>query len=144
MTAPTYKFRPHHFMCSNGFQGVGYSSEFVENYWEIVRDLRGSEGDKVELKVTEFTDDICGPCPHRRGKLCNTQSTIQALDTAHAKALNLKPGFTLTWGEAKRRIVEKVTNEVFDDICKLCPFKELGLCQQALDDLRQQAAADPK
>jgi len=132
-----YDFRPHHFMCSLGFEGKGYSKDFVAGYEKIVRDLREHpNGDQVRLRVVSQTDSICEPCPNRRGTLCESQGKIDKLDDAHAAALGLKAGDVLTWGEVKARIAEKITDEVFERICEPCGWKPLGLCQTALDKNR--------
>ncbi len=131
------EFRPHHFLCTVGFEGKGYSPEFVRGYQEIADRLRAEGGDDVELRVTADTDSICAPCPNRRGQLCQDQSKITRLDEAHAKALDLRPGETLTWGEAKRRIRERITQPVFNRICEPCSWKALGICARALEKLHE-------
>ena len=37
------KFRPHHFLCTLGFQGKGYSPGFVANFQAIADRLRGPD-----------------------------------------------------------------------------------------------------
>ncbi|RYZ78407.1 MAG: DUF1284 domain-containing protein [Proteobacteria bacterium] len=63
---PKLKFRPHHFLCAVGFQGKGYSPEFVENFKTIKSVLDSTHGDQVMIEVIERTDSICAPCPSRR------------------------------------------------------------------------------
>ena len=43
------KFRPHHFMCTLGFQGHGYSLGFVKNYKKIVEKLNLDETAMIEV-----------------------------------------------------------------------------------------------
>lgn len=129
------KFRPHHFLCTVGFQGMGYSPEFIDNFQQIVDLLKGEGGDTVEIQVVNQTDDICAPCPEKRGKNCTSQLKIDRLDQAHAQVLNLSPGYKLTWGEAKKRIKESITVEVHHKICEPCPWRELGVCEKALKKL---------
>lgn len=131
----TLKFRPHHFLCAIGFQGKGYSDEFVENFKEIVDQLRGPNGDNIKIEVTQFTDSICSPCPHKRNTLCATQEKIQHLDEAHAQILGIKAGDILSWGEAKQRIIERMHLAAFDNACSTCNWKKMGVCEQALRDL---------
>ena len=126
-------FRPHHFLCSLGYQGKGYSSDFVENYDQIALLLRAKGGDSAQIQVVKHTDDICSACPHQRGLLCATQEKISSLDDRHKKALNLEIGETLSWGDAKKRIREKISNEVFHEICEGCQWKNLGICEEALN-----------
>ena len=95
-------FRPHHFLCSLGFQGKGYSDAFTANMSGIVIDrLRAPGGDDTVIEVTGATDDICAPCPKRRDTLCTEQDKIAALDRRHARALGLFVGSTLTWGRSQ-------------------------------------------
>jgi hypothetical protein len=128
------KFRPHHFLCSLGFQGKGYSPAFIKNYQNIIDTLKDSEN-PVLLQVVEETDAICVPCPHRRGKRCTSQAKIETLDEAHAKILDLKAGDLYTWAEATEKIKQSFTLEIFEEVCKPCSWKELGLCRQALKKL---------
>lgn len=130
-------YRPHHFMCTLGFEGKGYSSDFVKNFQAIADRLRGQGGDDVVIIVAEATDSICGACPHKRDKLCGSdEEKIQRLDAGHAAALGLKAGDQLTWSEAKRRIAARIDEETFDRICAGCSWKELGVCLTALRKLK--------
>jgi len=127
------RFRPHHFLCALGYAGKGYSEDFTANMTAIVMDrLRAPGGDDVVIETTGATDDICTPCPKRRGRLCTNQQAISRLDRAHAAALRLAPRERLTWGEAKRRIVENVAPGSLSTLCEGCQWLELGLCEKAL------------
>lgn len=130
------RFRPHHFMCTLGFEGKGYSESFVENFERIAHELRETpRGDDVLIEVVSGTDSICAPCPNRRGTLCETETRIQSLDTAHASVIGLVPGEQIRWGDAKQRIKTKMTLEKFDSACAPCSWKNAGLCETALKKL---------
>ena len=129
------QFRPHHFLCTLGFQGKGYSPAFVENYQVIVDELSGPDGEQVSITVVAQADSICAPCPNKRGVLCTSQAKITALDKAHAQILQLKAGDVLSWGEAKARIANAMSLEKFNKACAVCGWKELGVCEQALKKL---------
>ena len=58
-----FRYRPHHFLCTLGFQGKGYSPDFVKNFSEIADVLRGEDGDEQLIKVIKNCDDICRACP---------------------------------------------------------------------------------
>lgn len=132
MTAPV-RYRPHHFLCSVGFEGKGYSEDFTANMTRIVDGrLRGQGGDDVAIQVVGGTDDICAPCPKRRGNLCTSQTQINRLDRAHAKALELAPHEVLTWGEAKARIRAKVPVGSLKTLCDGCQWEPYGMCEAAL------------
>ncbi len=131
------KFRPHHFLCTLGFEGKGYSAAFVKNYAEIDQRLKVAPGgDQTVIEVTSHTDSICAPCPSRRELLCESQSKIEALDQAHAEILGLASGDQLTWKEAKTKIAQKMNLGAFHRACEPCSWKALGVCETALRKLQ--------
>jgi len=131
------QFRPHHFFCTLGFEGKGYSEPFVARFQQIADTLRNSpQGDETVIEVTLFSDSICEPCPNRRGARCETDSKIMELDRAHAALLDLKAGDRLTWSEAKKRLREKMTIELHHQVCAPCGWRTLGVCEKALRQLQ--------
>lgn len=125
-------FRPHHFLCTLCFQGRGYSPAFVANFQAIVETIQANPA--LPITVINQTDAICQPCPHRLETKCQTEDKIQRLDNAHAKALDLNTGDTLSWDQAKVRIKEKITLPLFHQICKSCNWKKLGVCESVLTE----------
>lgn len=136
-------FRPHHFLCALGFRGKGYADAFTANMADIVKQLRGPEGDQVLLEVTRVADAICAPCPHRRGTGCAEIAKITALDTRHAQALGLEAGMQLSWREAQARIRAQVAPGDLAQLCAGCQWLELGLCESALSALHEAQKSRP-
>lgn len=131
-------FRPHHFLCALGFKGLGYSDEFAKNMRHIVFEtLRAENGDDTVIAVTAHSDAICAPCPQKRGAHCESEAKIATLDRAHASALKLSAGNTLSWGEAKARIKSNVFPGDLATICAGCQWLSLGACEQALSALHK-------
>lgn len=64
------KLRGHHLLCILGFQGYGYSEDFVLNMTRI-NELRKSE--KSIIKLTNIPDDICSSCPNLKNNLCENE-----------------------------------------------------------------------
>ncbi|WP_368731052.1 DUF1284 domain-containing protein [Thioclava sp. JE_KL1] len=129
-------YRPHHFLCSLGFEGKGYSDRFTANMTEIVEGrLRQPEGAAVEIEVVGAADDICDPCPSRRGSGCTAQAKIDRLDAAHAAALDIAPGDVLTWGKALERMAA-LPADVHQTICAECQWLSAGMCAAALARLQ--------
>lgn len=64
------KLRGHHLLCILGFQGYGYSEDFVLNMTRI-NELRKSE--KSIIKLTNSPDDICSSCPNLKNNLCENE-----------------------------------------------------------------------
>jgi hypothetical protein len=135
--AETIKFRPHHFMCTLGFRGKGYSLDFVRNYKKIVQQLNYDE--EIQIEVVPFMDSICSACPNKIDEIvCKAQDKISKLDVAHASALSLKEGDVFTWKQAKEHIKTHMSVEKFHIACQGCSWKEYGVCQQSLEDLMSQ------
>lgn len=142
MSGAALRYRPHHFLCSLGFEGKGYSDLFTANMAAIVFGrLRAPGGDTTVIEVTGAADDICAPCPKRRGEGCESGERIAALDASHAAALALAPGDRLTWGEAKARIRASVPAGSLCRLCAGCQWEPLGLCEAALGRLHDEGAA---
>lgn len=128
------KFRPHHFMCTLGFSGKGYSPDFVRNYRNISETLAQDEDSLIE--VVEFMDDICAPCPNKlNDTICKTQDKIRHLDDSYKESLHLVYGEVISWKEAKLRINENISVKKFLQNCQLCSWQKYGVCQKSLEKL---------
>ena len=133
------EFRPHHFLCTLGFEGKGYSEDFVENFQTIAERLRNSsQGDSTEIRVVDSTDSICSPCPNRQKTVCTSEQNVRRIDQAHTAILGIKSGDQLSWGEAKALIAKKMTITAFDKACAPCEWKAMGVCQAALERLHEE------
>ena len=127
-------FRPHHFLCAFCFQGKGYSRPFIKNFMTIMQALNSSEGENKIIKVISQADAICLPCPHRRDTSCVSAEKINELDEKHRQALEIKIGDTMPWKKAKERIKEKITLDVFHQICRrVAQMKRNGIGLRFLD-----------
>ncbi len=134
------KFRPHHFLCTLGFEGKGYSLGFVKNYLNIVKKLKGPGGDALSITVVEsVSDDVCQACPLNEATQCASETKVQTLDKAHQEILQLETGQTLTWGEAKQRLTELMTLDKFHKACGPCGWKKYGVCEKHLAALQKNA-----
>ena len=134
-------FRPHHFLCSLGYQGKGYDDAFTANMDQVVAEgLHQDGGDDTLIRVVRQADVICALCPYRRGTGCVSQEKIDGLDARHAERLNLTEGDVLSWGDAKTRIAETVKSGDLSDLCQGCQWLESGVCEDALARL----ISDPK
>ena len=129
-------FRPHHFLCTLGFQGKGYSPDFIKNYTRIVEALCKEE--ELSIEVVTGEDSICRACPHQGERECKVEEKIQGLDARHSQTLNIKGGDVLSWKEAQKRLKERMTIEAFHRACEGCEWKPFGICEAALKKLRDE------
>lgn len=98
----------------------------------VMGQLRAPGGTECEIEVVAEVDDICTPCPKRRGQACMVQSKIDRLDRAHSAALGIAPGEVLSWGDALERIKANVRPSDLKKLCKGCSWLKCGMCEAAL------------
>ena len=127
-------FRPHHFMCTLGFEGKGYSPAFVKNYIAVKSQVTSFPD--VPIQVVDGLDSVCKACPNKRAQnQCEKQIFIEKLDQNHSHVLDIRAGDVMTWNQAKQRIKEKMTLGKFKTACAGCSWQELGICEKALKSL---------
>ena len=121
------RLRAHHLMCIQGFQGNGYTMEFVENMARIVQ-LLGDEPD-TEVTLLAGPDDICAPCPHLLGNACvkdeGAEGEVSSMDRMVLEALGAGAGDTFPAGEAIDRLDAALARrEDAERICGDCQWGE--------------------
>lgn len=125
------KFRPHHFMCTLGFEGMGYSANFVDNYHSISQMLQSAPLTKIKIVASQ--DDICKACPHIDYKQgCNSYTKVNYIDQQHLGILGFKVADIVTWQQAKDQIKLKMTTKKFKFACASCEWQVYGVCEKAL------------
>ncbi|WP_299525204.1 DUF1284 domain-containing protein [uncultured Methanobrevibacter sp.] len=62
--------RGHHLLCLQGFQGYGYSDNFIKNM-NYINNLRKSKN--TIISITNKADDICKCCPNLKNNLCENE-----------------------------------------------------------------------
>lgn len=64
------KLRGHHLLCLLGFQGYGYSEDFVFNMTQINEKRKSKE---CIITLTNEADDICSSCPNLKDNICENE-----------------------------------------------------------------------
>ncbi len=121
------RLRAHHLMCMQGFQGHGYSEEFVENMARIVQ-LLGDER-HTQLTLLAEPDDICAACPHIEDGACvkddDAEEEVRSMDRMVLEALGAGAGDSLPAGEAIDRLdLALARREDAERICGDCQWGE--------------------
>lgn len=124
------KLRPHHLLCTQSYQGKGYSKEFVENMDDIVKKLRSEE--EKEVTITFSTDDICAYCPCMSGiDLCSSQEKVKSFDKKAVEYFAIKEK-TYIYKDIIQKIDNQITPEIMDDICKDCKWYYNSFCKEII------------
>lgn len=97
--------RPHHLLCTEFFEGYGYSDEFSANMSETIARLNGTD---PKVTLTAGTDIICRKCPHNKEGACDSQEKVCRYDLAVPELLGVREGDTALWSELKKAAREKI------------------------------------
>ena len=124
------KLRPHHLLCTQGFNGKGYSADFVENMTAITSRLRSDFDVMVEIVFS--TDDICSRCPHMLGEnLCQSNEKVNRFDAKVIAYFGIEEKGYI-YKEIVHEIHTKMTQTIMDDICGECNWYAVSDCQKKI------------
>ncbi len=129
------RLRGHHLLCLQGFQGYGYSPDFVANLAGIVARLAAEPRTAVELVAGN--DAICARCPHAGAAGCqkdrDAAAAIRAMDAAVLAKLGRPAGHRENakslWERVNRALRSRADAQA---ICGDCRWREQCLWYQRL------------
>lgn len=119
----TLCLRPHHLLCTRAFKGNGYSPAFVENMQRVINRLKTG----CDITLVIGVDAICAPCPERIGNHCRSEAKVTGFDEAVLSQLGLERK-TYTYTEIDRILESRLTEPVYECICRGCEWKQTGIC----------------
>lgn len=114
------ELRPHHLLCIKNFIGEGYSTEFVENMYSVIRILEGNPDEMIRIKVD--LDDICSKCPENKNNFCSSEEKVSMLDKKAMENLDIHHGDEISWSDIKAKVSKVITPEKFEQICSNCSW----------------------
>lgn len=123
------EFRVHHILCTQLYQGLGYSGDFCTNMTAVVSDLRANPDQSVRLVAKG--DVICKNCPNRVGTdFCtNGDNHVAIKDRNLLAPLHLEEGETYTYRELLQHSRQYLTESVFTASCANCNWYRQGICK---------------
>lgn len=121
-------FRVHHILCTNLYQGMGYSGEFCENMTKIVTELRRHPQKELEL-VCE-PDMICQNCPNltENGGCGQDANHVVGKDEKIRQILGLETHKIYTYQQLCKIALERFTEKDFMESCQNCQWYQQDLC----------------
>ncbi len=120
--------RPHHLLCMQAYIGKGYSEEFVENMNLVVDKLKKNKSQTI--RIVDNTDDICLKCPNNVGESkCKYNTKVLSIDEKVRKYFELEAG-EYTYEYLLEKLKQKLTVEIFQDICSNCEWFDMGMCKK--------------
>lgn len=132
------RLRAHHLLCIPGFQGIGYTTDFIHNLYRVKRMVEEQPG--LAIEVVDGCDDICRACPNMRDGTCyrgdeKPNGTVREIDRRVLERLGVRPGDRLRSAELYARIGEKIRPDDIGEICNGCEWLRLGFCRHGLAGL---------
>lgn len=122
------RLRPHHLLCTQGYSGKGYSTEFVQNMSAIVHSLRNVPGTRIRLVFG--SDSLCAHCPHHTADdLCETQEKVSRFDRKTVEYFDLHEG-EYVYQDLIRAIDTQMTSVMLEDICRGCAWYPVSACKK--------------
>lgn len=129
--------RAHHLLCIHGFQGMGYSPEFVVNMGAIVREMKEKEG-SFPVQVVAAGDHICNHCPNRQGEICATaEDQVREMDRRVLVHLGLRERNIYDRDELLRLTAERVEADDLQRLCADCSWLSYGVCEEGIRSLKE-------
>lgn len=120
------KIRAHHLLCMQGFQGYGYSEDFSKNMAEVLKKLKSSPEQKIQ--IVDECDVICSCCPHNKKETCKNVFSnwkIKRMDRTVLKKLGLDAGTCISVSNAIYLVNKKFNaRSNIQDICGGCKWNE--------------------
>ena len=130
----TLNLRPHHLLCTRAFKGKGYSPAFVENMQRVINRLKAG----CDITLITGVDAICDLCPERIGNHCRSEAKVTGFDEAVLSQLGLERK-NYAYAEVDRILESRLTEPVYECICRGCEWKQTGICCYA--DVRRSLLA---
>ena len=118
------KLRPHHLLCIEGFKGLGYSRDFVENMKMIISELKKGK----KFIIVKGVDDICMRCPYCDGIECRNSYGLSVgdMDNNVMDRLGILENVELDYSKIRKKIyrVFQKKNDL-DGICDGCRWNSV-------------------
>lgn len=115
--------RAHHLLCIQGFQGYGYSGEFVENMGKIVKYIK--ENPKKKIRIVEYCDSICLSCKNNISDMCKNCESVDNMDKRLLDKLKLTSEQVVNIEEAFNLVNDKLKSlQDAYEICGECSWSE--------------------
>ena len=123
------KLRPHHLLCTQGYSGKGYNSDFVQNMTAITTYLRNDANAIVEIVFS--TDDICKKCPRMLdANLCESNDKVKRFDKKVVEYFGIEEKCYI-YQDIVREINAKMTSSIMEDICSDCEWYPISNCRKS-------------
>ena len=127
-----YMLRGHHLFCLIGYQGMGYSQEYIENMTNLQKTLRANPGMRIQL--VKGPDQLCEKYPSTGEYHCQNDD-IYERDAAILEKLGLNIGQILIWEEIESLIQKYIVPSDIQNVCESCSWRSYGVCEEGIEEI---------
>ncbi|ACL69273.1 DUF1284 domain-containing protein [Halothermothrix orenii] len=121
------QLRGHHLLCVQFFQGLGYSKEFIQKMYELLKKI---EEPSTRILLTTSCDYLCQACPWHNEYTCTISSPSEELklverDKAVLSYFGFEEHQLITAGLYKKRVDLLLPKLDLKKICGNCRWFEI-------------------
>ena len=130
------RLRPHHLLCTQGYNGKGYSDAFVSNMDRVTEKLRRDRNAHIEIVFS--TDSLCSSCPSKVSDgICKSDNKVLNFDNGVVNILKLEEGI-YSYQELISRLDDYLSSGVGDErlkaICGDCEWYSVSPCWRNINN----------
>lgn len=117
------RIRAHHLLCIQGFQGYGYTKDFVSHMEKVTTFLRSNPLYKIKIVVK--SDELCSQCPHDVDERCikGSSNEISKIDRLVVEKANLDLKHIYTVSEAFGIVNKNLNHDLVVSLCSGCTWQ---------------------
>ena len=106
--------RPHHLLCTEFFEGRGYSDKFTENMYRVISELEKNP----EIFLAVKSDSICSECP----KNCISGKSF-SYDMKILEYCKLNENNVFRYSDLKQKVKSEILEKnLLKEICGDCQW----------------------
>ncbi|HMK46534.1 MAG TPA: DUF1284 domain-containing protein [Methanocella sp.] len=131
--------RAHHLLCILGFQGIGYTAEFIRNLQKVKRMIE--QNPDLIIEIVDDCDVVCIQCPNSQGPDCfkgrmSDNKVVRDMDRRVMDRLGIKAGDRFKAKDIYNMIKARIRPEDLKELCSGCEWLSLGFCPRGLESLK--------
>ncbi len=117
------RIRPHHLLCIQGFQGYGYTQDFVLHMGRVISFLKSNLF--YNLQIVVESDELCSQCPYDVDGRCikGSMDEIYKIDRLVIEKANLDLNHIYTVSEAFSTVNKNLNHDHIVSICSGCSWQ---------------------
>ena len=118
------RIRAHHLLCIQGFQGYGYTKDFVLHMERVNSFLKSNF--HYNLQIVVKSDELCSQCPHDVDGRCIKGSVdgINEFDRLVVEKANLNLKHIYTVSEAFITVNKNLNRDHIVSLCSGCSWQD--------------------